>query len=173
MFYPKSYFEHTDKNVWIAMTIGPLLSYPGPKLPLSLEDIENTAKFVEHINLNGNFSQLLNNLLNNEGRENYLNSLITITKEFVPDFNCSDREILSISFRLWSGCIAAAKGLSNNSNSGSIDANFRSDYFSYIDNFASDDHIFAHGVKASSKYRELKGEQNYFEGVPRSSLART
>jgi len=78
---------------------------------------------------------------------------------------------LNLSFRLWAGCLDAAKTLAPSTQSGPNTSNMRSAAFTeMIDVLASKDPIYKKGVEVASMWRPESDIS--FDGVPKTSPSR-
>jgi hypothetical protein len=81
-------------------------------------------------------------------------------------------ERLSITLRVWAGCLAAAKAIADETLSGPNTTAVRVELFGWIDPSAATDALFRSGVEAAPAFKTLRGESYWLDGVPDASPVR-
>lgn len=170
---PKIIIEHSDDNVNIAIRVGVSSSFPGPQLPQSLaSDIHQRAEIIRRFNEELNMANFKNNLGEENTKKEILLKIIEWVKKVMPYPKLTDKERIALVLRLWSGCISAAKLLSDKDNNGPIDSKYRSEGFQSIDEYSKEDQLFSAGVECAQEYRKIGNEPIFLEGVPKNSVVR-
>jgi hypothetical protein len=88
------------------------------------------------------------------------------------DDQISQNQRISISLRLWSGCISAAKMIALETRDGITTPDTRRQIFSSIDSVAMTDSIFCLGVESAPEYKKIHQQCYSFVGVPSTSHVR-
>jgi hypothetical protein len=136
-----------------------------PVLPKSLENVDQRARLVDHID-----SKLIQNSflheLDAKEKANRLNDITELSRNFISDVN-DDNDIKNLLLRLWAGCMSAAKGIALETNSGPNTPERRNMIFSKKINITSEtDPIYRAGVEAAPAFKGLRNQPYSFEGVP-------
>jgi hypothetical protein len=80
---------------------------------------------------------------------------------------------MSITLRLWAGCIDAAKAIAHETRSGSNTAAIRAQVFSaLIDPIAQSDELYRAGVEAGPAFKSSRDDSYSMDGVPDASAVR-
>jgi hypothetical protein len=91
---------------------------------------------------------------------------------FIPDVPDTKTRV-SISLRLWSGCMSAAKTIAEGTRSGPNTAEGRHRVFAeIIDPIAENDPIYAAGVEAAPAFKTRRNQPYILDGVPEGSSVR-
>lgn len=144
---------------------------PPPKLPLSLQNVKQRARLVDAIDW-PLIQNCLIGMLNKEDKANRLHTVGEISKIYIIDID--DEKIrISLSLRLWSGCISAAKTIALETMRGPNTPYDREIIFSRkIDPITQQDPIYCAGVEAAPAFKKLRKEPYLFDGVPLNSAVR-
>ncbi len=78
----------------------------------------------------------------------------------------------NILLRLWSGCMSAAKTISDGTQNGPNTSEARASRFLAIDSLAMRDPVYRAGVVAAPTLKKLRGQSYSFDGVPADSPVR-
>lgn len=159
-----------DPNMDTALRWANELGSP-PKLPCSLQDVNQRARLVNCIDRPLISGSLLHKLSDAEKAQR-LNTVARLSKEYISDVDDDDDRV-NITLRLWSGCLSAAKTIALQTRSGPNTPNIREFTFKEkIDPIAQKDSIYCAGVEAAPSFKKLRGEDYSFEGVPENSPVR-
>ncbi len=141
-----------------------------PKLPSSLNDKKERAKLINKIDSHfGNICIIYTST--KETRSQYLYSIVELCKEyFSPTY--TNEEIVNVIFRLWAGCISAAKTIGYETRSGINTPEKRSRIFGILDLIAKKDKLFYKGVEAAINFKTIRKQPYSLEGVPDISPVR-
>ena len=156
---------HTTKALEWANSLG-----PPPPLPKSLEDPQVRARLIEKINWH--FQESLLPFLPTEVALDRARRTAQLAREFLPDVE-DTWTVANVVLRLWSGCIAAAKGIAEETRGGPQTPEERSRHFTEVlDPISAEDPIHKAGVEAAPLFKSLRGEPVVFDGVPDKSPVR-
>jgi len=136
-------------------------------IPLYIKDINRRAEFINEINFvlgdaikestgDGGKGVLIS--LNEAQKQQYINSIIEISKEYIEDI-ANEKIRANISLRLWSGCIKAAKSIASETLAGPNSITSRQIAFFWIDLWSSLDPIYRSGVEAAPVWKALVGQK--------------
>ena len=155
------YDPHTTKALEWADSLG-----PPPPLPKSLEDPHVRARLIDKVNWH--FQESLLPFLPTEVALDRARRTAQLAQEFLPDVQ-DTWIVANIVLRLWSGCIAAANGIAEESHT----PEERSRRFTEVlDPISEDDPIHKAGVETAPLFKSLREETVVFDGVPEKSPVR-
>lgn len=140
------------------------------ELPLDLQDKQKRADFVDKINhLFGNISGFYG--ASEEVKNKYVKQLANEVRRILPRLKANNQQIANLTFRLWCGCLSAAKTIALRTRSGVNTPESRKETFEKsINPIALSDEIYKAGVGAAKHFKKLKKEPISLSGVPENSI---
>lgn len=143
-----------------------------PGLPESLRDRKKRAEFLD--GLDKYFGNIAGVYLESDVREKeeYLRLIAELSEGVITDVADSLGRV-NITFRLWSGCLWAAKTIALETRDGLNTPEERESQFRKNINIrAQKDPIFHAGVESAKYFKERRGQSYSFDGLPRETIAR-
>ncbi len=158
----------TEPNLRTALEWANELSVSSPSIPKSLIDVERRAEIINQ--LDGNFESIAAAYTTSRDvKKEYFNQMAESTKTLLPEM-LKDKERVSIIFRMWSGCLCAAKTIALETRSGDNTPELRKCLFNELINpLAELDPIYKAGVETAKAFKELRDQPYSFEGVPKAT----
>ncbi len=140
------------------------------EFPESLEDKKERAKLIYELDpYFGNICVIYTSTV--EEKEKFITLIVNLTRKYFPN-KLGSREIVNVVFRLWAGCISAAKTIGYETRSGLNTKEKRQYIFQLLDSIAKVDGIFRKGVETAKYFKELRKQPYSFKGVPLDSPVR-
>jgi hypothetical protein len=143
------------------------------ELPNSLSNIRDRAYFIDGVDhLLGEASYYFSSS-NQQAKEAYIKRLSSKAKELLPELMPSTNEVVAnLVFRLWFGCLAAAKTIALETKSGPNTPEVRRVAFEQvISPLCIEDAIIRAGVGVAKTFKEIRMEKYSLEGVPGNAAA--
>jgi hypothetical protein len=108
-----------------------------------------------------------------EEQQKFRSDIFEISKRFISE-PLDDIQKISISLRLWSGCLGAAKAISAATQDGKNSPDSRKVAFEVMDTVSALDQCYKAGVETAPIWKELINQKSdvFFDGVPENSPVR-
>ncbi len=158
-----------DPNMQIGLSLGHALAFQTLDLPSALVDINRRAQFIDEID-----KPLLVDVDGVAQWDEFGKHLYVISKKsfgVMPEFP-SEPDRVSITLRLWAGCITAAKAIAFETRSGANTETGRVQAFLEIDRLAVEDPLFGAGAEAAPAFKTRRDQRYSLDGVPTDSPVR-
>jgi hypothetical protein len=158
-----------DPNMQIGLSLGRALAFQALGLPLTLVDINRRAQFIDEID-----KPLLVDVDGVAQWDEFGKHLHAIAEQslgVMPEFP-SEFDRVSITLRLWAGCLTAAKEIAFETRSGANTEAGRAQAFLVIDRLAVEDPPFGAGVEVAPAFKTRRHQRYCLDGVPTDSPVR-
>lgn len=153
----------------IAFFLGQGLEREKLTLPRELADVKVRAQFIEQrdrpLLVDGQgVPQWV-------GMGTHLRDIAVNSADAMPDVG-DPLDRVSITLRLWAGCLEAAKAIAYKTRSGPNSEVSRAEAFKRIDEISAMDELFRAGEEAAPAFKAIRSDPYCFDGVPSNSAVR-
>lgn len=167
--YKKTLLQQiTEPNLRVALEWADEIDPTSLTLPDSLMDINKRAEIVNQ--LDGNFGIIQKvYIADDKTKEDYIRQIAELSRACMSDVQ-DDVKRVSVIFKLWSGCLSAAKTIALETRSGPNTPEIRKQTFDELINPLADlDVIYRGGVEAARVFKDLRNQPYSFKGVPKET----
>ncbi len=167
--YKKTLLQQvTEPNLRVALEWANKIDTTNSGLPGSLSDVNKRAKIVNKLDSNFGIIQGVYDA-DDKTKEDYIRQMAELSRAYMSDVQ-DDVKRVSIIFKLWSGCLSAAKTIALETRSGPNIPEIRKRTFDELINPLADlDPIYRAGVEAAKVFKDLRNEPCSFDGVPKDA----
>jgi hypothetical protein len=110
--------------------------------------------------------------LDNDNRQQLFEDIIQMICWYECNWAIEKNNLLSVAFRLWVGCLSAAKTIAHGTRDGENTAAICNSKFKLIDERCKIDSVYRAGVETAPIWKRQIGDTFSFGGVPEASSVR-
>lgn len=167
--YKKTLLQQiTEPNLRAALEWANEIDSTNSILPGSLRDVDKRAEIVNQLDSNFGIIQATYSA-DDEAKKDYIKQMAELSRAYMPDVQ-DDTKRVSIVFKLWAGCLCAAKTIALETRSGPNTPEMRKYLFEELINPLADlDRVYRGGVEAAKVFKDLRNQPCFFDGVPKNA----